>query len=240
MIELLAAQSGAALDLARSRTYPLGRPSGLVALDEALGLLERREAPAVLVGAVDSHLDLELVEGLDREGRLRTGAPSDGFVPGEGAAFLLLSPAVGDTAAPPVVRVDGIGRGRESGHLYSREPYRGEGLTAAFRALFDGLPRQAAARRVALVYTGFNGESFWAKEWGVARIRFAEHFSESARIEHPADCMGDPGAAMGLVNLAIAATALARGVRDGPCLVWASADHEQRAAVLVSRGGTAG
>ncbi len=94
MLEILATQTGRRFDLARSRVYPLGRPAGLVAVGEALDLLDRREAAAVLVGAIDSTLDAGWLEALDDEGRLKTGNAeniADGFIPGEGAAFLRLA-----------------------------------------------------------------------------------------------------------------------------------------------------
>ena len=95
MLEILATQTGRRFDPARSRVFPLGRPAGLVAVGEALDLLDRREAAAVLVGAIDSTLDAGWLEALDDEGRLRTGKAqemiADGFIPGEGAAFLRLA-----------------------------------------------------------------------------------------------------------------------------------------------------
>jgi len=54
------------------------------------------------------------------------------------------------------------------------------------------------------------------------------------RIEHPADCMGDPGAAYGAIMLALAAHDIARGRCPTPCLVWAASDGEERAVALLS------
>jgi 3-oxoacyl-[acyl-carrier-protein] synthase-1 len=236
MIDLLSVQTGMAFDRACSRTFAVGRAAGLVALDEGLSLLDRGRVGAVLVGAVDSYLDIGLLEALDGEGRLRTGEISDGFVPGEGAAFLLIAPArsgrrVGN---PPVARIEGVGRGREPGHLYSDQPHRGEGLPLAFRALFDPAARRAPVVKVGCVYAGLNGESFWAKEWGVAQIRCFDHLAEPLRVEHPADGMGDAGAAMGLIMVALGALDLARGRIDGDCLVWCASDREERVAALLS------
>lgn len=236
MVEILSAQTGRPFDDVRSRTYPLGRAAGLVAIEEALSLLHRRQAPAVLVGAVDSYLDFGLLEALDGEGRLRTGEVADGFVPGEGAAFLLLGPA-GSAArrdSRPIARIDRVARGREPGHFYSDEPHRGEGLASAFRSLLDAAGSGGAQPRVGCVYAGLNGESYWAKEWGVAQIRCADRLGESLRVEHPADCIGDAGAALGPILLGLGALDLARRPIDGGCLVWSGADREERAAVLVS------
>ena len=55
------------------------------------------------------------------------------------------------------------------------------------------------------------------------------------RVQHPADCFGDAGAALGLVMLGLAAMDLARGRIDGDCLVWGGADRGERGAALLAR-----
>ena len=246
MVAVLAAQIGRRFDEDLSRTYALGRAGAFAALGDALDLLDddrearrdrRGSAPLVLVGAVDSYLDLELLEALDGEGRLKTGEISDGFVPGEGAAFLLLGPAgsAARSGRRPLARITGVGQGQEAGHLYSDEPHRGDGLSAAFGALFEAAGASTPSRHVGCVYAGLNGESYWAKEWGVAQIRGAGHLQEGMRIEHPADCFGDAGAALSLIMLGLGALALSRGGVDGDCLVWGGADRGERGAALLAR-----
>jgi 3-oxoacyl-[acyl-carrier-protein] synthase-1 len=231
-LEQVATQSQCELDLKRTRLVAQGRAAGLLALEQAVGLLERREAPYVLVGGVDSYLDEGLLAALDEERRLRNGDVQDGFVPGEAAAFLLLGqPGAGARlGVTPLARILGIGIGREPGHIYSTEPYRGEGLAQAFAALLGAL-RQP--ERVRTLYAGLNGESFWAKELGVARLRNHEHFEEPVQVEHPADVIGDAGAALGPVMVGLAAEALHGGYRPGPSLVYCGSDREERAAVLL-------
>jgi 3-oxoacyl-[acyl-carrier-protein] synthase-1 len=191
----------------------------------------------VLVGAIDSYWDMGLLEALDGEGRLKTGAIADGFVPGEGAAFILVgSPRVEKRPSKPRVRIVAAGIGNEAGHLYSQAPYHGDGLAEAFRAAFAAAaPSEIGQRQVGCVYAGLNGESHWAKEWGVSHIRNAHRFAEPVRLEHPADCMGDPGAALGLILLGLAAYRQDPDPAAAPSLVWCSSDREPRAAVLIAR-----
>lgn len=234
LLSQVATQTERALDLPRSAILTQGRAAGLLALEQALGLLARGDAPCVLVGAVDSYLDARLLTALDQEGRLRTGDVQDGFVPGEAAAFLLVGqPGSGARLGKiPLACILGVGLGQEPGHLYSPQPYRGEGLAQAFAALFEGLRQE---ERVRTLYAGLNGESLWAKELAVARIRNNEHFEEQARVEHPADALGDAGAALGPLMVGLAAQALHLGYQTGPSLIYCGSDREERAAVLLAR-----
>ncbi|WPB78298.1 hypothetical protein KYC5002_03895 [Archangium violaceum] len=230
----LAVQSGLTLDLLRSRVIQKGRAGGLVALRQALELLTAQSAPYVLIGGVDTYLERSLLKELDNEGRLAERGVSDGFIPGEAAAFLLLRLAQG-RASPmaPIARISSLGLGVEPGHLYSPQPYLGDGLADAFREVFGAM--QLDAPKVRCVYAGLNGERFWAKEWGVAYLRNRARFEEQLELEHPVECIGDVGAALAPLMLGLAAIGVQRGYRSSPCLVWCSSDKEERAAALVQQ-----
>jgi 3-oxoacyl-[acyl-carrier-protein] synthase-1 len=225
----LAAQSGLGFSVEESRASTGGRAAGLAVLGEALDRLAARGG-LVLVGGVDSHQDAALLQALDEEGRVRAHGIPDGFTPGEGAAFLLLGAASGAKRAP-LARVEAAAAAEEPGHRFSDAPYRGEGLDAAFRGLFA---RVSGAPPVRTVYAGLNGESFGAKEWGISYLRHRERFADDLRVEHPADCLGDAGAALGPLMLGLAALGMQGGYRRSPCLVWCSSDGAARAAALVS------
>lgn len=233
IFEQLALQSGVAFDPARGRIFPGGRAAGVMAVEEALRRIASGDDACVLVGGVDSYLDEDLLDGLDEEGRLRAAGVFDGFVPGEGAAFLALAaPGVGARRGrKPLATIAAAAVAEEPGHLYSAAPYRGEGLHAAFRALFAGWPGPP----VRTVYAGFNGEHLGAKEWGVAYLRSRPRFAEGLRIEHPIDCLGDPGAALAPILLGLSAIGLERGYRRSPCLVFCSSDRSLRGAALLHR-----
>jgi 3-oxoacyl-[acyl-carrier-protein] synthase-1 len=78
-----------------------------------------------------------------------------------------------------------------------------------------------------------NGESHWAKEWGVGFIRNRAAFHPDHGMHHPADCVGDTGAACGPLMTGLAALGLRDGYRRGPCLVYCSSDDGPRAALAV-------
>lgn len=222
------------IDLAASVAAPRGRAAGLMALRQAQRWLADSTHRQVLVGGVDSLVDLYVLGTLDMEQRIRGETVSDGFTPSEGAAFVLLTTAPQAHAAqlPTLARVLGAATGQEPGHLYADEPYRGDGLAAAFAQLFEQAP---PPQPVATVYCSFNGERYWAREFGVARTRQAAAFEPGAVMEHPAEVFGDLGAAHGPALLALAAHALSEGYRRAPCLVYASSDHADRAAALLAR-----
>ncbi|MCG5052057.1 MAG: hypothetical protein KA712_03765 [Myxococcales bacterium] len=210
------------IDPARSRVFRQGRAAGFFALAAAEEALARGDFTHVLVGGVDSYLDPVRLARLDAEGRLLGPHTMDGFIPGEGAAVLLLAkvpPAAGVAAC----RLSGVATAFDAGHRYAEAPALGEGLAAALESLrAAGRGPQGPAE---VVFAGLTGESFGAKTWGVAQLRHRDLISPEALLEHPAEGFGDVGAAMGPLLLALADASLVLGHRDGPALVWANADR---------------
>ena len=223
-----------ALDIERSMAVSRGRAGGLMALREAAARLARGDGPFVLVGGVDCLVDLYVLGTLDLQGRIRNEVNSDGFSPSEGAAFLLLSLASTAQAhgLTPLAHVLGYAHGQEPGHIYSDEKYLGEGLATTFANLLSETP---PPQLIGSVYSSFNGERYWAREFGVARLRQAHAFLPEHQMEHPAECFGDMGSAQGPALAALAAHGVQQGYRPSPCLVYASSDHGDRAASLLGR-----
>ena len=229
----LAKAAGIALDVPGCRVVPAGRAAALVALELAMGALEQDPSRPVVVGGIDTYLDLKLLAALDADGRILGPEVSDGFIPGEGASFLVLAHPSMAADGGMAVRVEAAASVQDPGHRSGSAPARGEGLASALEQLRGRLPDPGMS--VGSVFAGLNGESFDAKQWGVARTRHADFFSPDAVMNHPADCFGDAGAATGALLLAIGASAIARGERRGPALIWAASDGETRACALLSR-----
>jgi 3-oxoacyl-[acyl-carrier-protein] synthase-1 len=229
----LAQQSKTTLDLPRSMAAPNGRGAALMAFRRATAMLEANEAEFILVGGVDSLIDLYVLGTLDMQGRIRNEVNSDGFSPGEGAAFLVLTLAstVAKKGLRPLVQVLGSALGHEPGHIYAEEPYLGEGLAATFASLLAEAPPPAP---IGCVYSSFNGERYWGKEFGVARLRNSAAFIPDHPMEHPAECFGDLGAAHGAMLAALAVHGVNKNYRQSPCLVYASSDYGGRAAILLA------
>jgi 3-oxoacyl-[acyl-carrier-protein] synthase-1 len=226
----LANQAGVALDGLGSGLFPCGRAAALLALEAGVRCLNERKAEAVVVGGVDSFFDGRLLRELDRDKRILGARSSDGFIPGEGAGFILLTRQTGASDSSRTAAILGIGSARDAGHRSAPQPARGEGLAGAIEVMRSGsrLPTP-----IANIYASLNGESFGAKEWGVASLRHRDLFTSTSELHHPADCYGDTGAATGALLMALATTALERGDRNGPALVWASSDGPDRACVVL-------
>lgn len=229
--------TGVPVDLERSLLVPRGRAAALMALERALDVLQTNPEMSVIVGGVDSYLDLRLLAVLDSEQRILGPRVMDGFIPGEGAAFYVLSGAQAPQAqaSGPRVVVNAAASAKDPGHRYGEAPARGEGLAAALAQARQRMGQPPGP--VATTFAGFNGESFDAKLWGVARLRHSDFFSPGMVIDHPADKFGDVGAAMGAILVALAAKALSSGTRSGPALVWAASDREPRACAVLSVAG---
>ena len=207
-----------------------GRAGGLHAIARAVQWLDAG-APFVIAGGIDTYRDLYVLAKLDSDQRVKSASNADGFVPGEGAAFLLLTRREHAAAARlrALVSIGGFGTAVESGHLYSEQPYRGDGLAAVFAVSLTD-----AAGVIADVYSSMNGENYWAKEWGVAFMRSRTRFAETHGMHHPADCHGDTGAAAGPIMIGLAALGIRDGYRRSPCLVYGSSDRGERAALVVT------
>jgi len=210
-----------------------GRAAGIEAIDYAF-----RNSPAwaddfMLIGGSDSYRDYSRLSPLTKAQRLLTTSSSDGFAPGEAAGFLLLTrfPELAQSRNGHIIALHPPGIADEPGHLSSEEPYRGDGLDAAFKQALANQPLSS----IHSIYSSMNGENHWAKEYGVAFIRSQEFFIDPVRIEHPADCYGDLGAATGAVLIALAAEHLFSHATAKAHLVYSSSDTEKRGAIVVEK-----
>jgi 3-oxoacyl-[acyl-carrier-protein] synthase I len=232
-LERLGRQTGWPFDPKWSDASHRGRAGGLVAIGQASDLIRMGRAKFMVAGGVDTFRDLYVLGTLDKDKRVKSAANLDGFIPGEGAAFLLLADPGAASAAglAPWGTISVVAQAMEPGHLYSEQPYRGDGLAQAVQQLAQS---GALLGPIQEVYSSMNGENHWAKEWGVARIRSNGTFAGGHGMHHPADCYGDTGAACGPIMVGLAALGVTQGYRGAPALVYGSSDQGQRAVIAVS------
>lgn len=230
-VQRLSTQASGVVHPAGSDASHRGRAGGIIAIGQAVLTIQQGSANFIIAGGVDTHRDAYIVGTLDLEQRLKSNDNHDGFIPGEGAGFLLLANELAAAAAglAPLARLSGAAMGFESGHLYSASPYRGDGLASAIAQMAS-----LGAAPVAEVYSSMNGESHWAKEWGVSFVRNRAAFEPDYAMHHPADCFGDVGAACGPIMTGLAALGIRGSYRRQPALVYGSSDRGARAAVMLT------
>ena len=226
------------LPLSRDRVHRLhtGRAAGIQGLDIALRYLYEAGEDYVLLGGSDSYLHYPRLHELSAGQRLLAPGVTDGFAPGEGAGFLLLTrhPHHALNHNNQIIALHPPGISEEPGHLHdnSDQPYRGDGLDQAFK----GALANNHGKNIHTVYSSMNGEHYWAKECSVAILRNQAHLQEKITIAHPADCYGDLGAATGSALIGLAAYhLLKKHPGPGSHLVYGAADGPLRAAVRVEK-----
>jgi len=230
-ISHLVALSGANIDVQQSRLIATGHPAGIQAIELAFRYCQQTGNKHVLIGGVDSLIDLHAMGAFDSDERMSAYNIADGFVPGEAAGFLLLSTEQGlnDFQNQAIGRISYPGLASEEGHRYSSTPYLGEGLA---NAVTESL-RKFNGPKINTVFSGMNGESFAVKEHGVAMARNHQALNETVDVQHPIDCFGDIGAALGPILIGLGLTGMQTGVYQSPALVYCSAEQEIRAACCI-------
>lgn len=220
------------IDLALTRTCHSGRAAGMEAIEFAFHYLHSTHN-FMLMGGSDSYRNYTRLRNLDKSGRLLASGSDGGFATGEAACFLLLTPnpELAQIKDNHIIALHPPGIADESGHLYSEELYRGEGLDKAFKAALQHQPDHSIHN----IYSSMNGEHYWAKEYGVAFLRNKTKFTDSVNIIHPADCYGDLGSATATTLIALAAENLHNSKSIHKHLVYSSSDTAKRGALVVEK-----
>lgn len=213
---------------AKSGVIPGEHTAGFRALAAARELLA--DAPACLVAGVDSYLNRVSLSCLAAAGRLKTGANSDGVIPGEAAAAVLLR----KTSDASAVRVTGLGFATESVTVYSPEPLLGLGIAEAAK----GALAEAAIpmHEIDFRLSDLAGESYAFREQSLLVNRLLRVRRESLPLWHCADSIGDTGAAAGVVQLVLVRQAFRRGYAPGRRALWCTSAPLGDRAVAVIEG----
>ena len=213
-----------------------GRTAGFEALQRARHLMQTRRFPRCLVCAVDSYLNAPCLQWLSEHWRLKTEDNSDGVIPGEAAAAVMVHLHPGSGSGAPT-SLEGLGFGMERATVLSEEPpFLGLGLTEASRnALSEaGIQMHQIGFRISDV----TGEGYGFKEQSLVVGRLLRrHREEGYPIWHCAENIGDTGAASGVVQLITAFSAFQKAYAPGPiAMCFTSSDWGTRAvAVLAAR-----
>lgn len=157
-------------------------------------------APFVLIAAADSWLNVSDIESSLNQQRLLTSENSAGFIPGEGAAAILLAHPTKEHAARSL-HVCGLGIGQEQATLSSDQPCYGQGMASAIKnALAQAnMPIHTIGLRV----SDISGEEYFFEE---AAYAWARLLRESQPLGHqhlmPATSVGQIGCVFGPLSIA--------------------------------------
>jgi 3-oxoacyl-[acyl-carrier-protein] synthase-1 len=215
---------------ASSSVFALGRVGGAMALEQARRLIENQGVPLVLLAGVDSYLVAATLRAYEERGRLLTAKNSNGFIPGEaGAAILLGGPGRGKG---PELACLGIGFGQEPATIESEVPLRGDGLVQAIRAAFKDANQTYDA--VDYQLADLSGEQHSFKEATLALTRTLRIRKPEFPLQHVGDCIGEVGAAVLPCLLGVARAAARKGYAPGKgVLCHLHNDGPERAALIL-------
>jgi 3-oxoacyl-[acyl-carrier-protein] synthase-1 len=211
-----------------------GRVGGGLALRRARQLLYRAREPHrhVIVSGVDTFLVGPTLAAYDERDRLLTERNSNGFIPGEAGAAILLRRPYKDEGRALVCA--GLGFAHEAATIESEEPLRAEGLTEAIRKALAEAGTTIAD--IDFRITDLSGEQYGFKEASLALSRLLRVRKEEFDIWHPADCIGEVGAAALPCMLGVLFYATRKHYTPGPTmLAHLGNDDGKRAAMVIGR-----
>lgn len=218
-----------------SRLFPFDQAGCAQALLVAQGMLSAQLASRVVVAGVDSYLHQPTLDAYIERRRLMTPNNSNGFFPGEAGCAVLVGPA--DTVKGPALCIDGLGVTSESATIDSTEPFRGQGLTRAVKQALE--EARVSLTDVAYRLTDVSGEHYKFKEalFAAGRLNSGER-EAILELWHPAEYLGEIGAAVLPCLLSQAFHAASEGYAPGPlALCHVGSDAGQRAALVVRMNG---
>lgn len=213
----------------KSRVIAQGHVGIGTALLRARKLIEQGVVRQVLIAGVDSLLVGPTLAALEEKERLLTSNNSDGFIPGEGAGALLVRAWTKGSGDQLVCR--GLGFGVEKAHVDSEEPLRADGLVEAIRGALG--EARCSMGDLDFRITDVSGEQYYFKEAALALSRTLRKRKEEFDIWHPADCVGEVGATMGGVMIAVIDSACRKGYSKGHRILFHLGNDDGRRAALV-------
>lgn len=213
----------------KSRVIAAGHVAIAIALKHARELIQACHLRHVLIAATDSLLVGPTLAYYEERERLLTSNNSNGFIPGEAGAALVVEAAGGGESPRLVCR--GLGFGVENAHVESEEPLRAEGLTAAIKA--SAADAGCGMGDMDFRITDISGEQYYFKEASLALSRTLRTRKAEFDIWHPADCIGETGAALGAIMISVAKSACEKGYAKGNHILLHMGNDDGKRSALV-------
>ncbi len=230
------------------RVFPRGHAGLAHAVIDAEATLLDGAIDLAIVGGVDSYYDPLRFDILEEQERIFDQSRPDSFIPGEGAAMLVLArESFARTAqATALARVEMASVAEEPAPMLGSElPCTGQGLTQALRGVTKAL--KAQARTIDWMLGDLTNEEYRARELVLAFPRainpggldtagrdYAEVVSPTFRGDQLPEVFGDLGAATMPTAAVLAVEAFTRGdpaARN--CLITGSSTGRDRGVIFL-------
>lgn len=210
-------------------------PGAAFAVMDDLEALAARKLDAIVIGGAHSDYDPETIAALDEQERIFTPENLDSLVPGEAAAFAVLTRE--DTARKlglkPAARIGGVGTGVGGARADGEgSAFDANALTAALRGAAEDLVETGLRAGWAICDHTFEARRIM--EWQTAVTRTHTLWGQPHRLDAPAQRIGHLGAASLPFAMVLAAEAWRRGYApSGVALAFAGSDAGERGALLL-------
>ena len=216
-----------------SRVVSSGHTSGFEALAIAREIMKDKDVPSCLICGVDSYLRAGSLLWLDQHWRLKTEENSDGVIPGEAAAAVLVCTRQ-FTSSATSVQLTGLGFGTEPAPVMTEEPLLGLGLTEASKGALSEVGIQM--HQIGFRLSDVTGESYGFREQALVVGRLLRvHREGGYPIWHASENIGDTGAAAGIVQIILSFYAFLKNYAPGDvAMCFASSETGRRAVALLA------
>lgn len=215
----------------KSRVVARGHMAVAVALKQARVMIQELNVTHVLIAATDSLLVGPMLAHYEEHDRLKTSTNSNGFIPGEAGAALVVES--GNAKQDKQLFCRGLGFGVERAHVYSDEPLRADGLVAAMKESLEDAGHGESILDFKI--TDLSGEQYYFKEASLAFSRIDRTKREEFDLWHPAECIGEVGTAIGLIMIGVVKAACEKGYsKGGVILAHLGNDEGERSSMILA------
>lgn len=203
----IASAAEVTLNDSASQMLYLGHAGFAYAIQQAAELLEKGH-PLVVVGGVDSYYQKFALKWLDGHMRLHALGTENGIIPGEGAAFALLTSSEGPTDERLKAKLAHVEPLAEVVHWSAAEEPEVKDQQSMSAETMTKLAQdaiEALGTTPSWVLTDVNPEVHRINEWVAVELRCDLGRQQALHQRLPSDA-GDVGAASGAMMLALAST----------------------------------
>lgn len=212
-----------------------GSASAAFALAKGLEALAARQVDVLVVGGAHSDYDPAVMTVLQEQKRLFSPKNLDSFIPGECAAFAVVTRE--ETARKlnleATARIAGVGTGVAKARSDNDESaYDAAALVSAVRAASDELTESELRAGWALTDLAF--EMRRVHEWQTMITRTHKLWGDPYHVDSPAQRLGHTGCASMPLSLVLASEGWKRGFApSGIAMAFAGSDGGERGAILM-------